>query len=204
VSTTGLSQPLPPETNKAYEAVGKLDLPGGGLQLTGAAFQITQSNARSQNADNTYTAAGTIRVSGARAGLVGRISERWQVFGGATYLHGEIVDGIAPGTQGKVPANTAKRSATLWSTYAITPEIEVGGGAIAISSRFANNTDRLRVPGYARWDATLAWRQPRYDIRLNIFNLTDKHYYDALIPSDGGRAVPGTDVTGMLSFIYRL
>jgi catecholate siderophore receptor len=204
VSTTGLSQPLPPETNRAYELGGKIDVPGTGLQVTAAAFQITQDNARSQNSDNTYTATGTIRVNGARAGLVGRLNERWQVFGGATLLDAEIIDGIAPGTQGMVPANTARSSATLWSTYAVTPEIEVGGGAIYVSSRFANNTDLLRVPGYTRWDATVAWRQPRYDIRLNIFNLFDKHYYDALIPSDGGRAVPGTGATGMLSFIYRL
>ena len=204
VSTTGLSQPLPPETNRAYEAGGKIDVLGGGLQLTGAAFQITQNNARTQNADNTYTAAGTIRVNGARAGIVGRLTERWQVFGGATCLDGKIIDGIAPGTQGMVPANTARRSATLWSTYALTSEVEVGGGAIAMSSRFANNTDLLRVPGYTRWDATLAWRQPNYEVRLNLFNLTDKHYYDALIPSDGGRAVPGTGTTAMLSFTYRM
>jgi catecholate siderophore receptor len=103
-----------------------------------------------------------------------------------------------------VPANTAKSSATVWSTYAVTPEIEVGGGAIYVSSRFANNTDLLRVPGYTRIDATAAWHQPRYDIRLNVFNLGNRFYYDALIPSDGGRAVPGTGVTGMLTFTYRM
>jgi catecholate siderophore receptor len=204
VSTTGLSQPLPPQTNQAYELGGKLDVPGSGIQLTGAVFQITQDNARSQNSDNTYTATGTVRVNGGRAGVVGRIDERWQVFGGATLLDATIVNGIAPGTQGKVPANTAKGSATFWSTYAVTPEIEVGGGAVYVSSRYANNTDATRVPGYTRWDATLAWRQPRYDIRLNLFNLTNKYYYDALIPSDGGRAVPGTGATGMLSFTYRM
>jgi catecholate siderophore receptor len=204
VSTTGLSQPLPPQTNRAYELGGKIDVPGTRLQVTAAAFQITQDNARSQNSDNTYTATGTIRVNGARAGLAGRLNDRWQVFGGATLLDAEIVSGIAPGTQGMVPANIARSSATLWSTYAVTPAIEVGGGAVYVSSRFANNTDVLRVPGYTRWDATLAWRQPRYDIRLNIFNLFDKHYYDALIPSDGGRAVPGTGATGMLSFTYRM
>ncbi len=204
VSTTGLTRPLPPEKNKSYEIGGKLDAFDGGLMLTGAVFQITQDNARSQNSDNTYTADGTIRVNGARAGAVGRLSERWQVFAGATYLDAKIVDGIAVGTQGKVPANTAKGSATLWSTYAVTPEIEVGGGAIYVSNRFINNTDLVRVPGYVRLDMTAAWKQPRYDIRLNIFNLADKFYYDALIPSDGGRAVPGTGITGMLSFTYRM
>ena len=40
------------------------------------------------------------------------------------------------------------------------------------------------------WDATLAYKQPRYDIRLNLFNLANKAYYDALIQSDGGRSGP--------------
>jgi catecholate siderophore receptor len=204
VSTTGISQPLPPQKNRAYEVGAKVDVFGEALQLTGAAFQITQDNARSQNADNTFTATGTIRVNGGRVGAVGRLSDRWQLFAGATVLDARIVNGIAADTEGKVPANTAKSSATFWSTYAVTPELELGGGAIYVASRFANNTDSLRVPGYTRLDATVAWRQPRYDIRLNVFNLTDKHYYDALIPSDGGRAVPGTGVTGMLTFTYRL
>ena len=199
-----MSQPLPPQKNKAYEVGAKFDLLDAAIQLTGAAFQITQDNARSQNADNTYSATGTVRIKGARVGAVGRVSERLQLFAGATYLDGEIVKGIAPGTQGQVPANTAKGSATVWSTYAVTPEIELGGGAIYVSGRFANNTDLVHVPSYTRLDATVAWRQPRYEIRLNVFNLANRFYYDALIPSDGGRAVPGTGATGMLTFTYRM
>ncbi|MEJ0064097.1 MAG: hypothetical protein WDM85_00695 [Caulobacteraceae bacterium] len=48
------------------------------------------------------------------------------------------------------------------------------------------------MPAYTRLDATLAYRQPHYEIRLNLFNLADERYYDSLIQSDGGRAVPGT------------
>jgi catecholate siderophore receptor len=40
-------------------------------------------------------------------------------------------------------------------------------------------------------------------VRLNVFNLTNKYYYDALIPSDGGRAVPGSGVSATLSLNYR-
>jgi catecholate siderophore receptor len=54
-----------------------------------------------------------------------------------------------------------------------------------------------------RWDATLAYHQPKYDIRLNLFNLSNAYYYDALIPSDGGRAVPGAARSAMLSYAYR-
>ena len=83
------------------------------------------------------------------------------------------------------------------------PHVEAGGGAVYMSSRYANNTDLVEVGAYTRLDATLAWRHPRWDMRLNLFNLTDVRYYDALIPSDGGRAVPGTGRTAMLSLVVR-
>jgi catecholate siderophore receptor len=202
-STTGLSQPLPPESNKAYEVGGKWDLLQDRLDVTAAAFQITQYNSRSQNSDNTYTANGTIRVQGARFGAVGKLTKQWQIFAGYTRLDAKIVNAVAAGTLGKVPANTPKDSATLWSTYEVDRNWEVGGGLVYMSPRYLNNTDTVHVGGYTRWDATLAWRQPRYDVRLNLFNLLDAHYYDSLIQSDGGRAVPGTGRTAMISVVFR-
>ena len=201
--TTGITQPLPPETNVAYEVGGKWDVLDNQLDLTAAAFQITQYNSRSQNSDNTYTANGTIRVQGFRLGASGKLNRRLSVFGGYSHLDARIIDAVAVGTQGKVPANTAPDSATLWSTYDVGHGIEVGGGAIYLGKRYLNNTDTVSVPGYTRVDATVAWRQAHYDIRLNVFNLTDARYYDSLIQSDGGRAVPGTGRTAMISLVWR-
>jgi catecholate siderophore receptor len=202
-STTGSTQPLPPEKNKAYELGGKWDLNNGALSLTAAAFQITQDNARSQNSDGTYVATGTVRVNGARAGVAGRVTDKLQLFGAYTHLDATIVDGIAPGTLGKTPANTPKDAASLWAVYAITPEWEIGGGVTYSGKRFANNTDLVQVDSYTRFDATLAYHQPKYDIRLNLFNLFNRYYYDALIPSDGGRAVPGSGRSAMVTVSYR-
>ena len=202
-STTGLTQPLPPETNQSFEAGAKWDLLGDQLNITAAGFQITQSNSRSQNPDNTYTANGDIRVRGARLGLSGQINRRWQVFGGYTYLDAVIMKAIAPGTLGMVPANTPRHTATAWTTYEFAPHWQVGGGAVYMSSRYLNNTDLVSVPGYVRWDATLAYRRMHYEVRLNVFNLFGAHYYENLIQSDGGRAVPGTGRTAMFSLVYR-
>jgi len=203
-STTGISRPLPPETNTAYELGGKWETPGDRLSLTAAAFQITQDNSRSQNSDNTYTADGTVRVSGLRLGASGKITDKWQVFGGYTHMDPKIIAAIALGTLGMVPTNTPKDSASLWTTYDLAPQWQVGGGAVHMSKRFDNNTDLVSVPGYVRWDATVAWRQPKYDLRLNLFNLFNVHYYDALIQSDGGRSVPGTGRTAMLSLNWHM
>ncbi|QOT75972.1 TonB-dependent receptor [Cupriavidus basilensis] len=203
VGTVG-QQNLDPEKNKSYEVGGKWDLLGGDLSLNSALFQITKDNARSQIDATTYSLAGKIRVRGFRAGATGRITSKWQVFAGYTYLDGEIVNGIAAGTQGMVPTNTPKHTATAWTSYRVLQDWEVGGGAFYMSQRYANNTNTVQVGGYVRWDGMIAYHQPKYDVRLNLFNVFDKKYYDALIQSDGGRSVPGTGRTAMLSFIYRM
>jgi catecholate siderophore receptor len=202
-STTGLTQPLPPEDNKAYEVGAKWDLLNDKLDLDAAVFQITQYNSRSQNSDNTYTANGTIRVRGERLGASGEPIKGLKLFGGYTHLDAKIVNGIAPGTQGKVPANTAADSATLWATYEAPHHIQIGGGAIYMGSRYLNNTDLVSVPGYTRLDATVAWRYKSIYLRLNVFNLADARYYDSLIQSDGGRAVPGAGRTAMITLSWR-
>ncbi|MGO4808406.1 TonB-dependent receptor [Cupriavidus sp. 2MCAB6] len=203
VGTVGQTN-LDPEKNKSYEVGGKWDLMGGDLSLTSALFQITKDNARSQIDTTTYALTGKIRVRGFRAGATGRITNKWQVFAGYTYLDGEIVNGIAAGTQGMVPTNTPKHTATAWTSYRVLQDWEVGGGAFYMSQRYANNTNTVQVGGFVRWDGMIAYHQPKYDVRLNLFNVFDKKYYDALIQSDGGRSVPGTGRTAMLSLIYRM
>jgi catecholate siderophore receptor len=144
-----------------------------------------------------------VQVGGARMGIAGKVSTKWQWFGGYTRLNASIVDAIAPQTAGKTPANTPKDSLSLWSTYNLTQQWEVGGGTTYTSSRYMNNTNLTQVPSYARWDAVVAYHQPKYDVRFNMFNLANKYYYDALIPSDGGRAVPGLGRSASLSVAYR-
>jgi catecholate siderophore receptor len=204
VTTTGTSQPLPPTTNEAYEVGAKYDFFGGNLSLTGALFQITQSNARSQNSDGTYAATGTIQVKGVRTGITGYLTDAWQVWGGYTYLDARILSGIGANTTGMVPLNTPRDSGTIWTTYTFAKTYEIGGGVTYMGQRYANNTDSTVVPEYWRVDATAAFKQPTYDIRLNVFNLLGAYGYDQAMASDGGRTVPMTGTTGMLTFVRHI
>lgn len=198
LTVTNGTQALPPEKNKSYEIGGKWDLAGDALSLNAALFQVTKTNARTQTSDGEYVLDGTVRVNGAVLGIVGQLTRQWQVFGGYTHYNAEIVEAM-DGTQGNVPANTPNNAFTLWSTYRPDARWEFGGGANYVGPRFANNTNLVSVGGYTRWDATVAWRQSRYDLRLNLWNLTDKKYFDTLIQSDGGRAVPGIGRTEMVT-----
>ena len=203
VTTTGTSQPLPPEQNEAFEIGSKIDLLAGNLSLTGALFQITKLNSRSQNADGTFTANGTVRVQGARAGISGRLTDQWQIFAGYTYLDARIVSAIAAGTANMMPLNTPNHSATLWTSYNFTEQWEAGGGVTFMGRRYANNTNTVQAPEFFRFDAMAAYHFETFDVRLNVFNLFDSVYYDQLIASDGGRSVPGSGRAAMLSLAKR-
>ena len=207
-STTGTTQ-LPPESNEGFEVGAKYELLNGNLSLNGALFQITKMNARTANADGTFSPTGTVRVQGARVGFAGQIIPNWQVFGGYAYLNARIINGITNlsgvgNTTGNVPLNTPKDSANIWTTYTIKDTYEIGGGVFYVGQRYANNNNTVQVPEYTRFDLTAAYKQPTYEIRANVYNLFNVMYYDALMASDGGRAVPGSGTTGLITLTYRL
>ncbi|MGI4813239.1 MAG: TonB-dependent receptor [Janthinobacterium lividum] len=202
LTLTNKQQNLPPESNKSYEIGSKWDFLEGNLSVAQSLFQIEKDNARTLTATGDYTLDGDVKVKGYQIGAAGRITKKWQVFGGYTYLDSKVIK-AADGTQGNTLANTPKHMFTLWTTYAITPVWEIGGGPVYMSSRYAANTNLVKVGGYTRWDAMAAFHQKKYDVQLNVINLTNKNYWDALIPSDGGRAVPGFGRTFLATLNYR-
>jgi len=196
-------QSLDPETSRQYELGAKWGFLDNQLSVTAAIFDIEKDNVRSQISPGVYELTGDIRVKGFQTSFAGYLTHAWQVFGGYTYLDAEIVQASAlDGTQGKVPANTPKNSASLWTAYNVTREWKVGTGVTYMSDRYASNNNAVKVPDYSRWDAMVAWQQSAYTIQLNVFNLTDRLNYDMLIPSDRGRSVPGTNLQALLSVVY--
>jgi len=196
------TQNLAPETNKAYEIGSKWDFLNGKLSVTTSAFQIEEDNARSEIAAGAFMLDGDVRVRGMQAGVVGHITDKWQVYAGYAYLDARIV-AADDGTAGNVPADTPRNTVTLWSTYEITPHWEIGGGPTYVSASYAVNNDLVQAPAYTRWDAEVAYHQKKYDVRLNLQNLTNKNYYTALLNSDGGRAVPGIGRTLLATLTYK-
>ena len=202
LTLTNGTQDLAPEKNSSYEIGGKWNLIDDVLAVNAALYNLEQTNARTETSSGEYVLDGNIRVRGAELGVVGHITPHWQIFTGYSYMDGRIVKAM-DGTQGNVPANTPRNTFTTWTTYTFAQNWEAGGGPTYMSQRYAANTDLVSVGGYTRWDGTVAYHQPSYDIRLNVLNLTNKRYFDALIQSDGGRSVPGIGRTEMVTFTYK-
>jgi|CXWL01.1.fsa_nt_gi catecholate siderophore receptor len=201
---------LDAEKSRALEAGARLDLLGGDLALSAAAFRTDKTNARFRDGTNNavQVLGGLVRVQGLEVGLTGNLTSTWQVFGGYTLLDGRIVRSTDIGSgadagiaaQGKTAPNTPRHNATLWTTARLAPQWQVGGGLLHSSSRTLNNYATAVIAGYTRLDATVAYVQKSFELRLNLQNLADRLYFEG---SNAGRATPVRGRTVLASALYR-
>jgi catecholate siderophore receptor len=213
VTQSSSTAKLDPEKNRSLEVGTKLDFLEGDLSFNSALFQVQKANARSTDPlTGAVNLDGDVRVRGLELGIVGRITPQWQVLAGYTFLDGKVLrskDRSGSGTvaspyvfaEGKTLQNTPRHSASAWTTYSFLGDWEAGGGVVYSAKRNLNNYEDAVTDGYTRLDATVAYKQAAYDIRVNLQNLTDKVYFET---ASGGRATPvkgrGLIVTGAYRF----
>ncbi|MDR9750172.1 TonB-dependent siderophore receptor [Pseudomonas sp. SZMC_28357] len=195
-----LSSDFEPETTKNYELGTKWDLMNDRLSLTAALFRTEKENARVQVNTTSYENAGKTRVQGVELSASGKVTDRWQVFAGYAYMDSEQVDGgpLNRATDGNQLPNTPKNSASLWTTYAVTPKLTLGGGAFYVDDVFGNVANTTMVDSYVRYDAMASYKLTKnVDLQLNLQNLTDETYYDKAFSTHFANQAPGR--TALLS-----
>lgn len=190
------TEDLDPERSKSFEIGTKWDVLNN-LSLTGAVFHTRKTDARVPTAiANEFINAGELEVKGFEFGAAGKISNKWQVFGGYIFMDSEQKDGAdiagdagdfgIAANDGKEMPTIARHSATLWTTYDILPNLKVGGGAYYSDKVYANPGNTAYLPSYVRWDAMAAYKiDENLSLQLNVQNLTDKKYYIASYTSHG-------------------
>lgn len=217
--------PLPPERSNVIELGAKWLLMNGDLALRAAVYRATKNWER--NADLESTAAILTkkrRTDGIELEAAGRITRDWEVFAGLALMNAKIL-GVAqnvnattgvitfanPEYVGKRARNTPRYTANVWTTYRIAGLWKIGGGAEAKGDREAVNPGGAgavptlngaykpnTAPSYVRWDAMAAYEQKSWALRLNVKNLFNKLYYDAVY-DNGAFTVPGTRRTVILT-----
>lgn len=176
-----LSSDLEPEETTNYEIGTKWDLLDQRLSLAAALFRTEKENARVQVDTTTYENVGETRVQGIELSASGKITEKWQVFAGYTYMEARQIDGgaVNKANDGNQLPNTPNNSASLWTTYSITPKLTVGGGAFYVDDVYGSVANTTMVDSYVRYDAMAAYKLTKnIDLQLNVQNLTNEVYYD--------------------------
>jgi catecholate siderophore receptor len=125
---------------------------------------------------------GKQRVQGAEVSVTGNVSNDWNVLAGYSYMDSKVTASLNPTQLGSQMPNVPKHAVNTWTTYRVSDDLTVGGGARFVDKRLLRNTDSVRtyVPSYQTFDATVSYRfTPTLGLALNIYNLTNKLYYDS-------------------------
>jgi catecholate siderophore receptor len=222
--------PQPPERSKTIEIGSKWLFMDGDLAVRTSVYSATKDWER--NTDLESTAAILTkkrRTNGVEFEVTGKITEEWEMFGGIALMDAEILEvaenvnattgAITVADQrfkGERPRNTPVATFNLWTTYALTSAWKIGGGIEAKGERTAYNPSAANggaiftnggfkpnyAPGYARVDAMVAYEQPKWAVRLNVKNLLDKEYYDAVY-DNGGLVTPGNRRQAIVTTEYK-
>lgn len=221
--------PQPPERSKTFEVGSKWLFLDGDLAFRTAIYTSTKDWER--NTDLESTAAILTkkrRTNGLELEATGKVTEGWEVFAGVSFMDAEILkaaenvnagSGVItlanPKFEGERPRNTPAATFNLWTTYSLTSAWKIGGGLEAKGQRTAYNPNTTSnalfatgsfkpnyAPGYARVDAMVAYEQPKWAVRLNVKNLLDKEYYDAVY-DNGGLVTPGNRRQAIVTTEYK-
>ncbi len=222
--------PQPPERSKTFEIGTKWLFLDGDLAFRTALYSSTKDWER--NTDLESTAAILTkkrRTNGLELEATGKLTDDWDVFAGVAFMDAEILE-VAENVnattgaitkadsrfKGQRARNTPPATFNFWSTYKINSAWKVGGGVEAKAWRTAYVPSAADggaafagggfhpnyAPGYARLDALVAYEQPKWAVRLNVKNLLDKEYYDAIY-DNGGLVTPGNGRQAIVTTEYK-
>lgn len=194
----------PPEKNRNLEFGAKWELAGGDLSLRTALFRTEKTNERNTDlaVPDAFLLSGKRHTDGVELEAVGRLSSKWELFANTAFMRANIDEaaGTSAGNKGKVPVNTPNYTYSIWSTYSLGEMLggrwKVGGGIEAVSRRYSNPANTISLAAYERVDAIISYDTKSYGLKLNIFNLFDKKYYEGLYT---GHTVPGTPRAAQLT-----
>lgn len=204
---------LDPEESRTFEIGTKWDLLNDRLNLTAAIFRTEKQNARIQLDTTTYSNIGESKVDGIELGLTGKITDKWDITAGYTYLDSEATkNGVScRGTtctdqtvfNGNQMPNVPKNSATLWTTYQVLPQLQLGVGALAMDKVYGDLANTKYVPGYVRYDAMARYNVNKaVDLQLNVNNLSDERYFTKAYASHYATEAEGRSAVLAVNFKY--
>ncbi|MRW84930.1 catecholate siderophore receptor Fiu [Pseudoduganella sp. FT26W] len=199
-----------PQTTTNYEVGTKWDLLQQKLSFTAAAFRTEVKNEIEVDPTNpaVYYQNGKKRVQGIELGVTGEILPKWLVSAGYTHQSTSVESGKVVTANGENQLSyTPKQAFTLWTSYTLPFGLQLGGGA-RFSDKLLRGTDgAIGTPAYADsywvFDAMAAYPiNKNIDLRLNVYNLGDKDYVQAINKS-GYRYTPGAPRSASLTANFK-
>ena len=193
-----------PEKTQNREIGAKLDFLDGAFSVTGSLFELERSDIKTTDPANPALLinVGKQRTNGVELTANGRLPTGIDVSAGYAYLDGRITESnstqAAPQTpvapirlQGNRPSLTPKHSGFMWATVPMGAGFSAGGGINYSADRFASPSNAVVLPGYVTVDMAGYYRSKKFDVALNLKNVTNKKYIASGHGGNDNLIVPG-------------
>jgi iron complex outermembrane receptor protein len=183
---------LEPEEGTSYEVGTKLEL------MDGLSANIALYNSRKKNvaysetigSESVVKTAGLVRSRGIEVDVAGQLTDHWQMIASYGLTDAKVLED--PDYAGKQLPNVARNTGSLSLAYDFGEmnnrgdTLKLGGGVRAVGKRAGMNDNSYYLPGYAVFDAfvayTMKFERPM-TVQVNLKNLFDKTYYTSSIGS---------------------
>ena len=205
-ATNANNADMEPQKSITDEIGTKWDLLNNRLSLTSAIYQTVVENEVMTESDGSTSQNGEKEVKGIELGATGDITDKWSMSAGIAKMDTEYTNSTST-SEGLSLRFAPEHSATLWSTYKITPAINVGAGARYTGTQSVKiATDSTapvsKIDSYVVYDAMASYKYSKnLSYQLNVYNLTDEEYV-ANMNNSGRRYTPGASRSGLLSLAY--
>ena len=198
---------LEPTEGENLELGTKWEFRDGALAITGAIFDSSNKNELVPDATNPniFVQVGEREVKGIELGIVGKVTDNWDLSAGIAKMDTEVVKG-APAQTGSQINWSPELTFSSWTTYRTPFGLTIGGGARyvdTVARSIANvalpTANVPTAPEYWVVDAMLGYQvNDKVTIQLNGYNLLDEVYIGTL-NNGGSRYIPGTPLSALLS-----
>lgn len=204
---------LDPVTGINMEAGVKAAYLGGALNASAAVFRVKQQNLATalpvtlcRFSLSCSEAAGEVQSEGFELEASGALRPDWQISAGYTYNTAKYSKDTGSNQAGTRYATERPTRLLRFSTsYRLPGALSDWrvGAAVRAQNEITRPTAAIRQGGYAIVDLMASWQATRQlDLRLNVYNLLDKTYYQAISAIDSGNAF-GTPRNVVVTARYR-
>lgn len=157
----------------------------GNFSHTASLYEITKPMLISVNG-NDASDDGEKRMRGLEWNAFGELQRGLRVLGGATYTQGVQTKTANGSNDGKTAVGAPRWQGNVgveWDAPWING-LTLNGRVIGNSSQYLNAANTLRLPGFGVIEAgaryATVWSGRKTVLRLNLANLTDRHYYSGV------------------------
>lgn len=202
---------LDPTEGSNIELGTKWEFRDGALAVTGAVYRSASKNELTQDANDpaVFYQLGKRTVDGIELGLVGKLTDNWEISAGVAKMDTEIERGLA-NQAGLQIVWSPELTFTSWTTYHTPFGLSIGGGFRYVDSVIRpvstnaappppNQTNMRTAPDYWVVDLMAGYAiNEKVSLQLNAYNLTDE-FYVATLNNSGARYSPGAPRSALLT-----